>query len=491
MATKTSKKNGVMLPQNMEAEQNALGCMLINKDVPIAIISEINAEDFYYDSHGIIFDAMKSLYLENKPIDIVTVNDYLTQKGLIDCVGGIEYLVTLSNGVVSEFNYKSYVDIIKRCSALRSLIKTCQDTISSAYNATDLQPLMDAEKAILKISEKDTPNTVVKIGDTVDDVLKDFEEIQRNKSKLKGITTGFYALDKMTNGLQKGDLILLAARPGFGKSSLAMNIVANAARAGYKSAVFTLEMPKNQITERLLCSLACVNMKKTKSGDMSAEEWQRIYSAVDLIRDYNIYIDDNSSNNPLKIEAICRRLKHESGLDLVMIDYLQLMSETGKEESRQQTISNFTRTLKIAAKELDVPIILLSQLNRAVESRTDHTPMLSDLRESGSIEQDADIVMFINRPDQYADTKNDTAKLVELVIAKHRNGEQGKIPLIWKGEYTTFISVDRDKEEESLSQTAPVNHAGMPHSKSRFNKNAESSSSAQLEEFDANVDDIF
>lgn len=448
---------GKTLPHNIEAEQSVLGCVLIDENAPATILAELNANDFYLETHTIIFQAMKDLYVENKPVDLVAVSDFLSKKGMLESVGDIEYLAKLSNLLPSAFNFEYYIEIVKRDSLMRKLINVGQEIISSAYSSNSTQPLNDAEKMILDIAEQGESGTLIRISENVDEVVKGLQDIQKDKSKLRGITTGFYGLDKITNGLQKGDLILLAARPGFGKTSFAMNVITNAAIAGHKCAIFSLEMPKEQIIQRTLCSIACVNMAKALSGDLDSAEWQRLFQAMNKLKELDIYIDDGSYSTPLTIMSKCRRLKHEKGLDLIMIDYLQLMSSGEKssgDNNRQNEIASFTRTLKIAAKELGIPILLLSQLNRAVDKRTDHTPVLSDLRESGSIEQDADIVMFINRPDQYAETKG-SDKMTELVIAKHRNGQQGSLPLIWRGEYTTFVSINRDKNEESLERTAP------------------------------------
>lgn len=472
---------GKTLPHNIEAEQSCLGCVLIDSNAPAGILGDLKVEDFYIESHGIIFEAMLNLYMDNKPIDLITLSDSLEKSGLLESVGDIEYLAKLSNMLPSAFNYEYYVDIVKRDSLLRQLINAGQEIISSAYESNSREPLVYAEKLIFDIADNGIKSSLIKISDNVDPVIKELQDIQKDKSKLRGITTGFYGLDKLTNGFQKGDLILLAARPGFGKTSFAMNVITNAALAGHKCAIFSLEMPKEQITQRMLCSLACVNMAKALSGDLNSEEWQRLFEASNKLKDLDIYIDDNSYSNPLSITAKCRRLKHEKGLDMIMIDYLQLMdTDGGQDKSRQVVISEFTRALKIAAKDLEIPILLLSQLNRAVESRKDHTPMLSDLRESGSIEQDADIVLFINRPDQYADSKA-SDNLTELVIAKHRNGQQGRVPLIWRGEYTTFVSVNRDRNEESLEKSAPPDYS---------KKNNEEVTYEPLEN-NEDIDDIF
>lgn len=447
---------GKILPHNIEAEQSVLGCVLIDENAPAGILSSLKPKDFYIESHSIIFEAMFALYTQANPvaIDLVTLSDYLDKHNLLESVGDIEYLTKLTDILPSAFNYEYYVQIVKRDSLMRQLINAGQEIISSAYEANTIEPLARAEKLIFDISDQGQTSELIKIGQSVDSVIRYLQDIQQDKSKLRGITSGFYGLDKLTNGFQKGDLILVAARPGFGKTSFAMNVITNASLAGKKCGIFSLEMPKEQIVQRTLCSIACVSMSKALSGDLNSAEWQRLFEASEKLKELDIYIDDNSCSTPLSIKSKCRRLKHEKGLDMIMIDYLQLMSSDGQKESRQIEVSEFTRELKIMAKDLGIPIILLSQLNRAVDSRKDHTPILSDLRESGSIEQDADMVIFISRPDQYEDTK-DSGNAVELVIAKHRNGQQGRVPLIWRGEYTTFVSINRDRNEQSLENSAP------------------------------------
>lgn len=453
---KAKTVNGKMMPHSIEAEQCVLGCALMDNNAAAGILGEIAADDFYVEAHRIIFEAMQKIYMQNDPIDMVSVTDVLSKQGLLESVGDYDYFVKLTNILPSAFNYEHYTEIVKRDSLMRRLIDAGQQIITQAYSSTSRQPLIDAEKMILDISEQGASSSLIRVSENVDNVFVALQEIQKDKSKMRGVTTGFYGVDKLTNGLQKGNLVILAARPGFGKTSFAMNVVVNAAKAGHKCAIFSLEMSKDELVQRMLCSIGLVDMAKALSGDLDSTEWQALNAARAKLKELDIYIDDNSSANPLEIASKCRRLKHEKGLDMIMIDYLQLMSSPDSKlaDNRQQEISTFTRTLKISAKDLGIPILLLSQLSRATEKRTDHTPMLSDLRESGSIEQDADIVLFINRPDQYADSKAEN-NLVELVIAKNRNGQQGRVPLVWKGEYTTFVSVNKDRNEESLERTAP------------------------------------
>lgn len=441
------KKNVKMMPHSIEAEQAVLGCVLIDENVPLQVMSVLKEEDFYLESHSQIFSAMNSIYNTNRPVDFVTLSDELDKTGVLEGVGGIEYITLLTNVVPSSANYLHYVDIVKRDSVLRKLIASGQKIIENAYESEDkTEALGMAEKLIFEIAQNEDRSSLEHIGDSLKTVIDKFDKIAKDNSVLRGLSTGFKDLDRVTNGLQNSDLILLAARPGVGKTSLAMNIVSNVAiTQGKRCAIFSLEMPKTQLAQRALCSVATVSMAKALKGELNVEEWKAIWAANKQLNDSGLYIDDSSMNTPIDILSKCRRLKRESGLDLVMIDYLQLMNGGGKvKDNRQQEISEITRYLKIAARELNVPIILLSQLSRAVETRKDHRPVLSDLRESGSIEQDADIVMFIYKADMYNDVVNeDEPGVCELNIAKHRNGSLETIKLRWFGEYTTFVDIDK------------------------------------------------
>lgn len=478
METKNVKRAKVM-PHSIEAEQAVLGCVLIDENVPLQVFSNLSDSDFYMQSHSQIFEAMTNIYNTNRPVDFVTLSDELEKNGILESVGGIEYITNLTNVVPSAANFMHYVNIVKRDSVLRKLIESGQKIIETAYESEDkVEALGTAEKLIFEISQNEDRSSLQHIGDALKSVIDKFDMIAKDTNALRGIPTGLKELDRVTNGLQNSDLILLAARPGVGKTSLAMNIVVNAAiNHGKKCAIFSLEMPKTQLAQRALCSVATVNMGKALKGELNVEEWKAIWAANKKLSDAGIYVDDSSMNTPMDVLSKCRRLKRESGLDLVMIDYLQLMNGGGKiKDNRQQEISEITRYLKIAAKELNVPIILLSQLSRAVETRKDHRPVLSDLRESGSIEQDADIVMFIYKADMYNDVVNeDEPGVCELNIAKHRNGSIDTIKLRWFGEYTTFVDLDKKpvvkkreeqdvvlKQQEEDSQFAQVPPPEMP-----------------------------
>lgn len=436
-----------MMPHSTEAEQSVLGACLIDDEAANSIMNALVKDDFYLESHQEIFDVMQSLFARNKPIDYVTVTDELDNNNLLQSIGGLEYITNLTNVLPSAANHKVYVEIVKRDSVLRKIISASQRIIEKAYDSNDKDEAIDfAEQAVFEIGKEEETSSLVHIGGALAEVIKKFDNLSKNKEGIKGIPTGLKEFDAVTNGLQNSDLILLAARPGVGKTSLAMNFVTNAAvKEKKKCAIFSLEMPRIQIAQRAVCSVASVSMGKALKGNLTVDEWKSLWTANKQLTEAGIYIDDSSMNTPMSILSKCRRLKRESGLDLVLIDYLQLMSSgKTKVESRQNEVSEMTRYLKIAARELDVPILLLSQLSRAPEQRKgDHKPQLSDLRESGSIEQDADIVLFIYKPDMYNDVQNeDEPGICTLSIAKHRNGEIKDIKIRWVGEYTTFVDKD-------------------------------------------------
>ncbi len=446
------------IPHNIEAEQSVLGCCLLDDNAVLGIMETLEKIDFYTESHKTIFECMQTIYKDNKPIDYVTLTDELERRALLEKVGGIEYITTLTNVVPSAANAKHYVDIVKRDSTLRKLVKASQDIIDKAYSSEGDNVLEFAEKSIFDISEKEDRSNLEPITNSLGDVLSKFEEIDKNGGGTLGVATGFSDLDRITRGFQKSDLILLAARPGFGKTSLAMNIVNFAALKGKKKcAVFSLEMPREQITQRTLCSVSAVSMEKALRGKLSQTDWKSLWEGNKKLSTSEIFIDDSSLNSYTDILSKCRRLKREYGLDLVMIDYLQLMSAPNRISDRQQEIATLTKNLKVAAKELSVPILLLSQLSRDVEKRKDdHRPVLSDLRESGAIEQDADIVMFIYNASKYSDTELvDGPNVCELIIAKHRNGGLGTVKLKFIPEITTFVDMSESGEKRSLEEMAP------------------------------------
>ena len=452
-------------PHNIEAEQAVLGCILIDNQAQIDILALINEEDFYSEAHQQIYKSMIKVYQKSIPVDFVTITDQLEKDGVLEKVGGIDYITFLTNAVPSAANFKHYCEIVKSDSIRRKLIKSGQEIIEDAFDNQDKdKSLQFAEQVIFDISEKESRSSLEHVGKNngaVKNVIDKFSEIAKDPTVLKGIPTGYTDFDKITNGLQNSDLILLAARPSVGKTAFAMNIIQHVASVEKKKcAVFSLEMGKEQLAQRSLCSLAKVSMSKAMKGEMSAGEWKAIWAAKNLLQDCDIFVDDSSMNTPMDILGKCRRLKREKGLDLVMVDYLQLMNSGNSRESRQNEVSEMSRLLKVMARELNIPVLVLSQLSRAVEKRPDHRPMLSDLRESGAIEQDADIVMFLHKPFMYADTQVSEAEktVAELIVAKHRNGALDNIKLKWVGENATFRNMDKDSDMAELEKTMPASY---------------------------------
>ena len=460
--------NYKIMPNNLDAEQAVLGCLLIDNECQTELMYSIKPEDFYTEAHQNIFTAMQKVFQRNVPVDFITLTEELEREGKINSVGGIDYISFLSNVVPSAANYKYYSDIVKSNSLRRTLIKSGQDIIEKAYSSEDKDDILAfAESEVFYISENEEISSLEHVGKpngAIKTVIDKFDKISKDPDSLRGVPTGYKDLDDITNGIQPSDLILLAARPSVGKTSFAMNLVTNIALKEKKTcAVFSLEMAKSQLMQRAICSVAKVPMAKALNGTMSIDEWKRVWSATKQLENSEIYIDDSSLTTPAQLLSKCRRLKAKQGkLDLVMIDYLQLMTSDKKnKENRQSEISEITRNLKIAAKELNVPIIVLSQLSRDIEKREGHLPQLSDLRESGSIEQDADIVMFLHNPEKYNDTPTqEEPGIVELHLAKHRNGKTGKIKLRWLSQFTTFVGLEekvsyqKEKNEDVNEETA-------------------------------------
>lgn len=461
------------MPHNLDAEAAILGCILIDADVQADLMELLTEEDFYQESHREILLAMKKIYGARKVIDVVTLTDRLENDGTLERAGGIRRITELAEITPSAANYKQYLEIVKRDAVNRALIRASQSIIENSRKGKDEREAISyAEKLIYDISKKEDNGTLsgLEDGEVIQAVIDKFEIIQSDPNAYRGVETGFTQLDKLTNGLQKSDLIVLAARPGMGKTSLAMNIVEHACIGKSRvAAVFSLEMPRTQIVQRLLCAHAKVSMAKALSGQLNQTEWRNLMRASDKLQKSKIFIDDSSRVTPAEILSKCRRLATSEGrLDLVMIDYIQLMGMSGDSEksksgnsfeNRQQEVSQITRNLKIMAKELNVPVIALSQLRRIQTQE----PQLSDLRESGAIEQDADIVMFINRPDVTASPeemlkKNIVKGAADLIIAKHRNGSPGRVALRFIGERTSFIDAEdsgRPEEEPTYRPSVP------------------------------------
>lgn len=429
------------MPYSTEAEQAVLGSMIVSNDALTKVMEmSLHADDFYLEQHKIIFNALMELFGLNTPIDIVTLSGALRDN--LENAGGISYIASIAGNISTTENVKYYIDIIKSKSILRRLITAGTEIAEMSYDESeDVSVILSsAEQKIFNILQGRNMHSFYHIRDIMPQTIQNIEKLREVSGKVSGLPTGYKRLDALTAGLQNTDLIILAARPGMGKTSFALNLTRNIATATkLPIAVFTLEMSKEQLVNRLLWSEALIESEKMRTGNISGEDMSRVAHALGKLITLPIYIDDTPSISVSEIRAKCRRLKLEKGLGMVVIDYLQLMQgNRGKSDNRQQEISDISRSLKIMAKELDVPVLTLSQLSRATEARADKKPILSDLRESGAIEQDADIVVFLSRKTD-EDLPPDQQNLAECIIAKHRNGATGTIELVWRGEYTTFM----------------------------------------------------
>ena len=434
-------------PHSVEAEQSVLGSILLDKDAMISVSETLIPEDFYKEAHRVIYECMLKLYNNQSEIDLITLADELRDQGYLDDIGGIAYITSLSTIVPTTSNIKYYINIVKEKSIPRQLISAANDIINLGYDSsTKVEDVLEnAEKKIFDISQERTTNDFQPINQVLTETLSMLEKLYEEKSDVTGLTTGFRDLNKKINGLQRSDLLLIAARPAMGKTAFALNLVQNAALKGDASvAVFSLEMSKEQLVQRMVAAQSSVELKKIKTGTLAANDWPRITDGMAVLSGAKIHIDDTPGIKISELRSKCRKLKIEKGLDLVLIDYLQLMEGEGHNESRQQEIAKISRSLKILAKELDCPVVALSQLSRAPEQRADHRPMLSDLRESGSIEQDADIVMFLYR-DEYYNPDTERKNIGEVIVAKNRHGETGTVELVWFGEIQKFA--DKMREE--------------------------------------------
>lgn len=430
------------LPHNIDAERSVLGSMLLEASALDSMLEQLKPDDFYQDAHASIFEAMRSIRMAGNAVDPVTVANALERAGKLDSTGGLMYLTELIDFVPSAANVQYYGKIVEEHSMRRSLIRAGNEMIRDSMNdRRDVEETLNgAERRIYDISMRKTEDTLTSANDIVPDTINQIGEIANRKGKLTGIATGFSKLDRLTNGLQKSDLIILAARPAMGKSAFAMNIAQYAALHDNRSvAVFSLEMSKEQLMMRIMCTEAAVDSQKIKDGSLDNAEMQRLMETAAPLQASKLFIDDSAGATVASIRSKCRRLKAQQGLDLVIVDYMQLMQGTGmggrKNDNRQQEISDMTRAMKLLARELDLPIILLSQLNRGPEMRQDHRPMISDLRESGSIEQDADMVILLYRAAVYDETAGNES---EAIVAKNRHGPIETCRLVFQGEYTRF-----------------------------------------------------
>jgi len=434
-------------PYSLEAEQSVLGAMLIDSESTAICIESLDEIDFYRPENRELFSAMLDLFEQDTPIDIVTVCEALSKKGVLETVGGGEFVANLAASVSATENIKYYIEIIKGKSLLRKLIDASGEISKLSYEASENPSAVaeTAEKLIYDIISGKESKEFSKIGDVLQRNFTRLEELAKLNTRITGIETGFSHLDNLLSGFQPSTLIILAARPGIGKTSFALNIARHVAvKKQLPVAVFSLEMSAEEVTNRIISSQALVDSSKLKTGRLAADDWERMMQSVGPISEAPLYIDDTSTITVSEIRSKCRRLKLEKGLGLVVVDYLQLMQGKRRSENRQQEVSEMSRALKILSKELEVPVLTLSQLSRSIETRRgkDKTPMLSDLRESGAIEQDADIVMFLSRIEEEEEQEQSAVNQVDLVIAKHRSGSTGKIKLMWQPQYTTFLSID-------------------------------------------------
>jgi replicative DNA helicase len=427
------------LPHSVETERSILGAILLDNSTLHQALEHLSRDDFYLDSHRRIFDKMIALFEKDRPIDPITLREELERAGELDQIGGVSQIAGLMDGTPYLRHIEHYAKIVRDKSLLRRLIITSNQIISECFEQEDESDLIldKAERAILEIADDRARTGFVTVSEVAKKQLELVEQMAGRPQMITGLPTGFIDFDQMMSGLQTSDLIIIAARPSVGKTSFVLSIAQNAAQAGYSVGISSLEMSKEQLVIRLLCSEAKINMHRFRGGFLSREEWRRLAEGLRRLAECKIFIDDTPGITTLELRAKARRLKHERGLDLLIVDYLQLMNGRGRTENRQQEVSQISRDLKAVAKDLNVPLIAVSQLSRAPESRTDRRPQLSDLRESGSIEQDADVVAFLFREELYNPAPENEGKAV-LIVAKQRNGPTGTIDLAFLKEFTRF-----------------------------------------------------
>jgi replicative DNA helicase len=431
------------LPHNIEAEQWVLGAMLKERTSIAQAVEALKGEDFYRDAHKILFNSMLELYKKDTPVDMVTLAESLNSTSRLESVGGITYISEVYGTAISTANVKSYIRIVAEKATLRKLIRASTEIIEDSYNKQDnVDAIMEsAEKKIFNLADKKNNSDFEPMNIVLERGFLEIERLFNNKGSLTGVPSGFSDLDAKTSGFQKSDMILIAARPSMGKTTFVLNLTQHAAlRAGKSVAVFSLEMSKEQLAYKLLCAEANVDMLKLRTGNLDDRDWENIAKASGPLAAAKIYIDDTAGVSVMEMRSKCRKLKIEHGIDMIVIDYLQLMSGSNP-ENRQQEVSEISRSIKALAKEMSCPVIALSQLSRAPEQRADHRPMLSDLRESGSIEQDADVVMFLYR-DEYYNKETDEKNVAECIIAKQRNGPTGTVKMAWLGQFSKFGNLD-------------------------------------------------
>lgn len=431
------------LPQSIEAEQSVIGSMIIDKTAIAQVAEKLEEGDFYRDGHKVIYKSIIEMYKKDMAVDLVTLLEYLKATDSLERAGGVTYITEVTSSVPTTANLSSYIKIVQEKSTLRKLIKASTTIIEESYNKqSEVESVLDiAEKRIFDIAEKRSTNDFEPLSVVLERGFLEIERLFNNRGEITGVSSGIKDLDAKTSGFQKGDMVLIAARPSMGKTTFALNIAENAAlRDGKSIVIFSLEMSKEQLAYKLLCSEANVDMLKLRTGALDDRDWENIARATGPLSKAKIYIDDTAGVSVMEMRSKCRRLKMEYGIDLILIDYLQLMSGSNP-ENRQQEVSEISRSIKALAKEMECPVIALSQLSRAPEQRADHRPMLSDLRESGSIEQDADVVMFLYR-DEYYNKETEDKNVAECIIAKQRNGPVGNVKMAFLGALSKFADID-------------------------------------------------
>jgi replicative DNA helicase len=440
-------------PQNIEAEQCLLGSLMIDKNSIIKIVDFLRPRDFYKKKHQDIYSSAVELFEKREPIDFLSISSRLKEKNVLEEIGGNGYLTELINSVPTASHITGYARIVQKKRILRDLIESSQEIESHAYKESeDVDSLLDyAEKKIFSIAEHSMSQRFYSVKDSLAETFERIDLLSKHQGSIRGVATGFPGLDNILSGLQKSDLVILAARPSLGKSSLAFNIALNAALNKTPVGIFSLEMSRDQIIDRFIATLANIDLWKLRTGRLSSEgednDFQRIQKALSILSEVEIYVDDSASSNVLQIRAMTRRLQADKGLGLIIIDYLQLMESTNSHFSMVQQISEISRSLKGLAKELKVPVLALSQLSRAVEQRTPQIPRLSDLRETGALEQDSDVVLFIHREDKYR-PETSRKNIADIMISKHRNGPIGKTELYFDERTATFRNLEKNLEEE-------------------------------------------
>ena len=432
------------LPQSLEAEQSVIGAMIIDKSAIAKALEKLNEEDFYRDGHKVIFKAIREMFSKDMAVDLVTLLEYLKSTDKLEKAGGVTYISEVSSSVITTANLEAYISIVEDKSTLRKLIRSATSIIEESYNKQDrVDEVLDlAQKKIFDLAEKQGSNDYEPLSNVLERGFLEIERLFNNKGSITGVGSGIRDLDAKTSGFQKGDMVLIAARPSMGKTTFSLNIAENAAlREGKSVVIFSLEMSKEQLAYKLLCSEANVDMLKLRTGNLDDDDWERIARATGPLSKAKIYIDDTAGLSVMEMRSKCRKIKMEHGIDMILIDYLQLMSGSSGSESRQQEVSEISRSIKALAQEMECPVIALSQLSRAPEQRADHRPMLSDLRESGSIEQDADVVMFLYR-DEYYNKETEDKNIGECIIAKQRNGPVGTVKMAWIGAHSKFANLE-------------------------------------------------